>query len=76
MNSFSSGPSSKSLLDIRNKYWKKKDDIFGKSSDGLLGFFGKGNTKELESVVKSWLGDSTRLNEVKSPWYFNLLGTV
>ena len=56
-------------MEIRNNYWQKKDDIFGSSTDGLLGFFGKGNTKELESVVKQWLGDKVRLNDVEKPRY-------
>lgn len=44
-----------------------KDDIFGESQDGLLGFLAKGNTEKLEETLKAWLGEDVRLNQETYP---------
>ena len=33
-----------------------------------LGSLGRGNTKELETVLKTLLGEETKMNDVRSPW--------
>lgn len=44
-----------------------KDEIFGQSQGGLLGFLAKGNTQKLEEILKSWLGGDMKLGEKKYP---------
>ena len=62
---FCIGRSNKSLLDIRNKYWQMKGEVF---QSVLLGLLGRGNTEELEKELKTLLGEETKMNDVRSPW--------
>ena len=59
------GRSNKSLLDIRNKYWQMKREVF---QSVLLGLLGKGNTKEFETELKNLFGEEVKLSDVRSPW--------
>ena len=62
---FCIGRSNKSVLDIRNKYWQMKGEVF---QSVLLGLLGRGNTKELETVLKNLFGEEVKLSDIKSPW--------
>ena len=44
-----------------------KDEIFGTSEDGFLGFLAKGNTVKLEETLKSWLGSDVKLSHQSYP---------
>ena len=44
-----------------------KDEIFGASQDGLLGFLAKGNTEKLEATLKDWLGSDVKLDHENYP---------
>ena len=44
-----------------------KDDIFGASQDGFLGFLARGNTQKLEEILQLWLGKDTSLQDVTYP---------
>ena len=50
----------KTVSDVRNMFWRKKDEIFKKRADGLLG---KGNTSDFEAVLKEWMGERVTLVE-------------
>ena len=61
------GKGCKTVRQLRDIYWTLKDDIFGASQDGLLGFLAKGNTKKLEATLKDWLGEDVRLDQKTYP---------
>ena len=54
---------------MRDLYWAMKDDIFGESWDGFLGFLAKGNTKKLEEYLQEWLGSDVVLSDETYPKY-------
>lgn len=66
----SAGPTNegrKTVRQLRDIYWSMKDEIFGESQDGLLGFLAKGNTQKLEATLKGWLGEDVKLNQKTYP---------
>ena len=56
-----------SVKKLRNMYWRNKNEIFTKSSDGLMGLLAKGNSEKLEKLLKRWLGENVRLDGTTVP---------
>ena len=50
------------MRQLRNLYWAKKNDVFG-STHVLLKKF-EMTSKELESILKEWLGESVCMRKM------------
>ena len=56
----------KTLAELRQFYFKLKEDVFSSQGIGGLGGF---NTEELERILKEVLGTEMRMSDIKEPKY-------